>query len=400
MDAVYLDNNATTRVAPAVVDAMLPFFGDQFGNPSSRHAFGSGVSGALKAARRQVQALIGAEHDHEVIFTSGGTESNSTAILSALETMPGRNEIITTAVEHPAILALCAHLEQQRGIRVHRIPVDGLGRLDIGAYRAALSNRVAIASVMWANNETGTLFPVAELAEYARQAGVLFHTDAVQAVGKVPIDLRSTAIDMLSLSGHKLHGPKGIGVLYVRRGTPFCPLLRGGQQERGRRAGTENTPAIVGLGKAAELALGHLGEMGGRVRFLRDRLEGALLQRIPDARVTGDLDRRMPNTAHMTFADVDAEGIVALLDRQGIACSTGSACASGSMQPSHVLLAMGFSASASHGALRFSLSRDSTERDIDRVIATLPGIVARLRDLPPVGRAAGATPKRINPAFA
>ncbi|NKN34786.1 cysteine desulfurase NifS [Agrobacterium sp. a22-2] len=379
MDAVYLDNNATTRVAPAVVDAMLPFFGDQFGNPSSRHAFGSGVSGALKTARRQVQALLGAAHDHEVTFTSGGTESNSTAILSALETMPGRNEIVTSAVEHPAILSLCAHLERQRGIRVHRIPVDRQGRLDIAAYRAALSDKVAVASIMWANNETGTLFPVAELAELARQAGALFHTDAVQAAGKLPIDLKEAGIDMLSLSGHKLHGPKGIGVLYVRRGTPFCPLLRGGQQERGRRAGTENTPAIVGLGKAAELALAHMDEMTSRVRPLRDRLEDGLLQRIPDASVTGDRQQRLPNTAHIAFADVDAEGIVALLDRQGIACSTGSACASGSMEPSHVLRAMGFAAGAAHGALRFSLSRDSTEREIDRVIATLPGIVETLR---------------------
>jgi len=270
MKPVYLDNNATTRVDPVVVDTMVRFFTEDYGNASSMHSFGSSVGAALKQARASVQRLIGAEYDHELVFTSGGTEADNTALLSALETQGGRNEIVTTKVEHPAILSLCKHLEDTRGVKVHYVPVDSMGRLDIDAYRAALGPRTAIASVMWANNETGTLFPVDRLAELAHEAGALFHTDAVQAVGKIPIDLKSTEIDMLSLSGHKLHGPKGVGALYVRRGVRMRPLVRGGHQERGRRAGTENAPGVIGLGKAAELALQHFGDEQSRVRALRD----------------------------------------------------------------------------------------------------------------------------------
>ena len=271
MRPIYLDNNATTRADPAVVAAMLPYFSEQFGNASSAHAFGSEVAGALKQARKSLQALLGAAFDHEIVFTSGGTESDNTAILSALDTQDGRDEIVTTAVEHPAILSLVEHLAASRGIKVHFVGVDALGRLDLDAYRSALGPRTAIASVMSANNETGTLFPVGQLAAMAHDAGALFHTDAVQAVGKIPIDLKATEIDMLSLSGHKLHGPKGIGALYVKKGVKFKPLIHGGHQERKRRGGTENVPAIIGMGKAAELALAHLEEELTRVKELRDR---------------------------------------------------------------------------------------------------------------------------------
>jgi len=383
MRPVYLDNNATTRVDPAVVAAMLPFFTEQFGNASSMHAFGAEVGGAVKAARKQLQGLIGAEHDHEVVFTSGGTESDNAAILSALEAAPERTEIITSAVEHPAILSLAAHLEKTRDIKVHIIPVDARGRLDRDAYRAALSPRVAIASIMWANNETGTLFPVAELAEEAKAVGALFHTDAVQAVGKIPIDLKSTAIDMLSLSGHKLHGPKGIGALYVKRGVRFRSQIKGGQQERGRRGGTENTPGIIGLGKAAELAGLHMTEENTRVKSLRDRLEKGLLQRIPNTFITGDTDHRLPNTCNIACEYIEGEAILLLLNRAGIAASSGSACTSGSLEPSHVLRAMNIPYTAAHGATRFSFSRDNTDEDVDQVIEAMPPIIAKLRELSP-----------------
>ena len=288
MRPIYLDSNATTRTDPAVVAAMLPYFSDQFGNASSAHAFGAQVAEAVKLARQQLQVLLGAAFDHEIVFTSGGTESDNAAILSALVAKDSRDEIVTTSVEHPAILALVEHLAESRGIKTHLIGVDAHGRLDIEAYRRALGPRTAIASVMWANNETGTIFPVALLAKMAHEAGALFHTDAVQAVGKIPIDLKSTEIDMLSLSGHKLHGPKGIGALYVRKGTKFTPLIRGGPQERRRRGGTENTPAIVGLGKAAALAVEHMEEERTRIRALRDRLEQGIVQQIGHCVVLGD----------------------------------------------------------------------------------------------------------------
>lgn len=395
---IYLDNNATTRVDPRVVTAMLPFFTEQFGNPSSMHAFGSSVGGAVKEARAQVQALLGAAFDHEIIFTSGGTESDNAAILAALEADPARDEIITSAVEHPAILALCEHLEKTGRARVHKIGVDKQGRLDLGAYRDALSAKTALVSFMWANNETGTINPVAELAELAHEAGALFHTDAVQAVGKVPIDLKSTVIDMLSLSGHKLHGPKGIGVLYVRRGVRFKPLLRGGHQERGRRAGTENAPAVVGLGMAAELARLNMAADMAHIAALRDRLEAGLLARIGNAFVTGDTRDRLPNTCNIAFEFVEGEGILLLLNREGIAASSGSACTSGSLEPSHVLRAMGVPYTAAHGAIRFSLSRENTAEDIDRVLAVMPGIIGKLREMSPFWKDGKA--QSFQPAYA
>ncbi|MEE4376771.1 MAG: aminotransferase class V-fold PLP-dependent enzyme, partial [Candidatus Competibacteraceae bacterium] len=291
MSDIYLDNNATTMVAPEVVDAMLPFFTEQFGNPSSMHRFGEKVGRAVKQARAQVQALLGAEHESEIIFTSCGTESDVTAIMSALKAQPERREIITTAVEHPAVLNVCQALEKE-GYVIHTLPVDTGGRLDLAEYQRLLSPKVAIVSVMWANNETGTLFPVEAMAEMAHAAGVMFHTDAVQVVGKLPIDLKRTQIDMLSLSGHKLHAPKGIGVLYLRRGVRFRPLLRGGHQERGRRAGTENSAAIVALGKAAELAMSHLDYEMTAVKTMRDHLQREILKAVPHAFATGDVNNR------------------------------------------------------------------------------------------------------------
>lgn len=382
MRPIYLDNNATTRADPAVVAAMLPYFSEQFGNASSAHAFGSEVAGALKQARKSLQALLGAAFDHEIMFTSGGTESDNTAILSALDTQDGRDEIVTTAVEHPAILSLVEHLAASRGIKVHLVGVDALGRLDVDAYRSALGPRTAIASVMSANNETGTLFPVEQLAAMAHDAGALFHTDAVQAVGKIPLDLKARQIDMLSLSGHKLHGPKGIGALYLRKGTPFSPLVRGGPQERRRRGGTENVPGIVGLGKAAELALAHMEDEQTRVRALRDRLERGILQ-IGDCSVLGDVENRLPNTSNIAFEHLEGEAIIHHLNRAGIAASLGSACASGSMEPSHVLRAMYVPMTALRGAIRFSLSRDNTIDDVVCVLNLLPEIIAKVRALSP-----------------
>lgn len=397
---VYLDNNATTRVDDRVVAAMLPYFTEQFGNPSSMHAFGAKVGGAVKEARAQLQALIGAEHDHEIVYTSGGTESDNAALLSALEANPARTEIVTSVVEHPAILAMCDHLAKTRGTKVHAIGVDKQGRLDLEAYRKALSDKTAIVSIMWANNETGTINPVAELAEMAKDAGALFHTDAVQAVGKVPIDLKSTAIDMLSLSGHKLHGPKGIGALYVRRGVRFKPLLRGGHQERGRRAGTENTPGIVGLGRAAEIANHDVACAMPRVAKLRDRLEKGLLQRIGNCFVTGDPQSRLPNTCNIAFEFIEGEAILLLLNREGIAASSGSACTSGSLEPSHVMRAMGVPYTAAHGATRFSLCRDTTDEDVDQVIAVLPGIIAKLRELSPFWKNGAGDQQSFQPTYA
>ncbi|MFO1025494.1 MAG: cysteine desulfurase NifS [Acetobacteraceae bacterium] len=391
MRPVYLDNNATTRVDPKVVEAMLPFFTEQFGNASSMHAFGSEVGTALKRARQQLQALLGTEFDHEIVYTGSGTEADNTAILSALETQTGRDEIVTSTVEHPAILALCQWLQKSRGIKVSYVPVDSRGRLDIEAYRKALGPKTAIASIMWANNETGTIFPVETLADLAHEAGALFHTDAVQAVGKVPMDLKTSEIDMLSLSGHKLHAPKGVGALYVRRGVRLRPLLRGGHQERGRRASTENAPGIIGLGAAADLAIQHMQDEQTRVAALRDRLEKGLLQRIGNAFVTGDADNRLPNTANIAFEFIEGEGILLLLNKEGIACSSGSACTSGSLEPSHVLRAMKVPYTAAHGAIRFSFSRENDDADVDRVLDVMPKIVERLRALSPFWKSGAKT---------
>jgi cysteine desulfurase len=387
-DGIYLDNNATTRVAPEVVQEMLPFFTEQFGNPSSMHQFGNQVGRAIKQARKRVQALLGAEHDSEIIFTSCGTESDSTAILSALKAQPDRKQIITTVVEHPAVLSLCEHLEKE-GYAVHYLKVDKKGRLDMQEYTSLLSDQVAIVSVMWANNESGTLFPVAEMAELARAAGVVFHTDAVQAVGKLPINLKETNIDMLSLSGHKLHAPKGIGVLYLRRGVRFRPLLRGGHQERGRRAGTENATSIIGLGKACEMAMQAMDYEKTFVKKMRDRLEQGILERVTHCFVTGDPNNRLPNTCNIAFEYIEGEAILLLLNKLGIAASSGSACTSGSLEPSHVMRAMAIPFTAAHGSLRFSLSRYNSMDEVERVIDAVPPIIEQLRKLSPYWAEAG-----------
>lgn len=391
MSDIYLDNNATTKVDRAVVDAMIPYFLEQYGNPSSIHKFADGVARSIKQARQQVQALIGCEHDSEVIFTSCGTESNTTALISAIKCQPTRKEIITTTVEHPAILGLCEQLEKE-GYTIHRLPVDKCGRLNLESYKKMLSDNVALVTVMWANNETGTIFPVVEMAELASQAGVMFHTDAVQAVGKIPMMLEDTKIDMLSLSGHKLHAPKGIGVLYLRRGARYRPLLRGGHQERGRRAGTENTASIVGLGKACELALQHIEFENTHVKAMRDRLERGIVDSVPHSFITGDLNNRLPNTTDIAFEYIEGEAILMLLNKAGIAASSGSACTSGSLEPSHVMRAMDIPYTAAHGTIRFSFSRYNTMHEVDEVLKVMPDIVASLRKLSPYWDSVANTP--------
>jgi len=381
MTTIYLDNNATTQVAAEVLAVMLPYFGNLYGNPSSMHTFGGQVGIKIRDAREQVAALLGASPD-EVIFTSCGTESDNTAIRSALASYPDRKHIVTSRVEHPAIRSLCAHLAKE-GYHVTELPVDSEGRLNMEAYEKSLTPDTAIVSLMWANNETGVLFPVERAAEIAHNHGILFHTDAVQAVGKIPINMQENAIDMLSLSGHKLHAPKGIGVFYLRKGTRFSPFMIGGHQERERRGGTENTPSIIGLGKACELAARYMEDENNRVKQLRDRLENELLARIPHARVNGDRVNRLPNTTNISFEFVEGEGILLMLDRYGICASSGSACTSGSLQPSHVLRAMGVPFTMAHGSIRFSLSIENTEAEIDLVIETLPGIIGRLREMSP-----------------
>ncbi|HTO79697.1 MAG TPA: cysteine desulfurase NifS [Methylocystis sp.] len=392
MTRVYLDNNATTRVDARVVEKMLPYFSDEFGNASSTHVFGSEVANAVRDARRSVQALLGAAHDHEIVFTSGGTEADNAAIMAALSAVEGRNEIVTSAVEHPAVLSVIEHL-QACGVKTHIVGVDSCGRLEMEAFRKALGPKTALVSIMWANNETGTLFPVKELAELAHEAGALFHTDAVQAAGKTPIELKSTKIDLLSLSAHKIHGPKGIGALYVRKGTKFTPLIRGGHQERTRRGGTENTPGIIGFGAAAEIMLAALTEEASKVGALRDRLERRIVEEIGDCVVSGDLENRLPNTANIAFFDIEGEAVLSHLNRAGVAASTGSACTAGSNEPSHVLRAMDVPPRALNGAIRFSLSRDNCEADVDRVMEILPGVVAKLRNI------ARAAAHEAQPAF-
>ncbi len=381
MKTVYLDNNATTRVAPEVVEATLPYLQEFYGNPSSMHTFGGQVGAKIREARQQVASLLGADPE-EIIFTSCGTESDNTAILSALRTQPGKKRVITSRVEHPAVKALCERLGKE-GISVIEISVDKEGNLDLDEYRKNLTPDTAIVSLMWANNETGVIFPIEEAASLAKERGIYVHTDAVQAVGKIPINMKENAIDMLSLSGHKLHAPKGIGVLYVRKGTPFSPFLIGGHQEKGRRGGTENTPYIVALGKATELAASNLQTENTRVRNLRDKLENALIQSVPNSRINGNRTNRLPNTTNISFEFIEGEGILLLMDEFGICASSGSACTSGSLQPSHVLRAMGVPFTMAHGSVRFSLSVYNTEEEIDFVIEKLPPIIARLRELSP-----------------
>ncbi len=383
-DTIYFDNNATTSVAPEVVEAMLPFLTKLYGNPSSIHRFGGQVMAHVDKAREQLAGLLGATPS-EIIFTSCGTESDNAALRSAVFTQPKRKKIVISQIEHPAILNTAKDLERS-GVAVAVIPVDAHGRLDMEKAKEEIDENTALVSVMWANNEIGNIFPVRELAEMAHAKGALFHTDAVQAVGKVPINLAADGIDFLSLSGHKLHAPKGVGALYVRRGIRFHPFVIGGHQENGRRAGTENVASLVGLGVAAELAKANMEKENTFVRSLRDTLEQGVIATIKDVRVNGDVANRLPNTTNISFEYIEGESILMLLDQFGICASSGSACTTGSLEPSHVLRAMNLPYTAAHGAIRFSFSRYNTMEEVQFTLEKLPPIIARLREISPYGK--------------
>jgi cysteine desulfurase len=381
MKPIYMDNNATTQVAPEVVEEMMPYFTQFYGNPSSMHTFGGNVGMKLKEARAKLANLLGARPE-EIVYTSCGTESDSTAIWAALRGNPDKRHIITSKVEHPAIKNLGEYLNEN-GYRTTFVPVDGKGNLDLDYLYDHLSDDTAIVSLMWANNETGVVFPIDEIAEKVASRGIVFHTDAVQAVGKIPIDMAGSRVDMLSLSGHKLHAPKGVGALYVRKGTKYAPFLMGGHQEHGRRGGTENVAAIIGMGKAAELASDKMADQNSQVAALRDKLEKALLERIPNSMVNGDVSNRLPNTSSIAFEYVEGEAILLMMDEFNICASSGSACTSGSLEPSHVLRAMGVPFTAAHGSIRFSLSIYNTDDEVDLIIEKLPPIIERLRKMSP-----------------
>jgi len=381
MKIVYMDNNATTQVAPSVIEAMAPYLHELYGNPSSAHYFGGEAQKGVNEAREKVAALLGAEPE-EIIFTSCGTESDNTALWAAVESFSAKRHIITTRVEHPAVLGMATYLEK-KGYKVTYLGVDHDGNLDLDEVEAAITDETALVSIMWANNETGIIFDVEQIAQRAWSKGVIFHTDAVQAVGKIPINVKSNIVHSLSLSGHKLHAPKGVGVLYVRKGTPFVPFLRGGHQERGRRGGTENVPSIIALGKACELAGRHMEEENTRVKAMRDRLEQGIFEKIPNVILNGNKQNRLPNTLSISFEYVEGESILLLLSNLGVCASSGSACTSGSLEPSHVLRAMGVPFTAAHGSIRFSLSIYNTSDEVDYVLEHLPGIIARLRDISP-----------------
>jgi cysteine desulfurase len=379
-DTIYLDNNATTKIDEDVLAAMLPYLTIYYGNPSSMHTFGGQVGRVVRLARSQVASLLGAE-DSEIIFTSCGTEGDNAAIIAALKAQPNKKHIITTEVEHPAILNLCRKLEKD-GYTVTYLSVNSKGQLDLDELEASLTGNTAVVSVMYANNETGVIFPIEQIGKIVKEYGALFHVDAVQAVGKIPLDMKTSTIDLLTLSGHKIHAPKGIGALYVRKGVRFRPLLIGGHQERGRRGGTENVAGIVALGKAAELAQQHLANINWEKK-LRDQLEQGILNTIPNTAINGDSVNRLPNTTNIGFKYIEGEAILLSLDEYGICASSGSACTSGSLEPSHVLRALGLPYSVLHGSIRFSLSRYTTEAEIDRVLKVLPSVINRLRELSP-----------------
>ncbi len=378
---IYLDNNATTRTAPEVLDAMLPFFGDRYGNPSSIHRFGGMIKKHVETAREQVAALIGASPE-EIFFTSCGSESDNMALKGFVQHQGPRARIITSAVEHPAVRNTARYLREQ-GAQLAEAPVNPEGMLADDYLDGQTIDEHTIASFMWANNETGVIFPIQKLAEKVKERGGVFHTDAVQAVGKVPVDMKKTPVDMLALSGHKLHAPKGVGAIYIRKGTPVSVFMHGGHQENGMRAGTENVPYIIGLGKACELALTHMQEENTRVRELRDRLENALLSSCKGAKLNGHKTERLPNTTNVSFENIEGEAILLLLDEHDIAASSGSACTTGSLEPSHVMMAMGIPYTFAHSSTRFSLSRYTRSEEIDKVISVMPGIVDRLRKLSP-----------------
>jgi len=382
---IYFDNNATTRVVPEVFEAMRPFLTDLYGNPSSIHRFGSQVGEKIGEARAQVADFIGAADPVEVIFTSCGTEGDNAAIRGMLEARGERRHIVTTQVEHPAVMGLCQHLEK-RGYRVTWLKVDHDGMLDLEELREALTADTALMTVMYANNETGVIFPVDRIGEIARSKGIPFHVDAVQAAGKIPFRVSDLCVDLLTISGHKFHGPKGIGALYVRRGISFPPFMIGGHQERNRRAGTENVAGIIGMGKAAELTQKHLPQDVEQIRALRDQLEASVMQSCPDCRVNGRNQVRLPNTTNIAFRYLEGESILVLLDQYGICASTGSACTAGSSEPSHVLRAMKVLPDWLQGAVRFSLSRLNTEEEVRYVNEKMPLIVQRLQDFSALGK--------------
>ena len=382
---VYFDNNATTRVAPEVRDVMLPFFDGLYGNPSSMHAFGGRVAKYVDRAREEVARFVNCSPE-EIIFTSCATESDNTAIRGTADWFGKDLKVITTAVEHPAVLQPVRRLKAQ-GHETVELPVNGVGQIDLDQLRAELASAKGpkLVSAMWANNETGTLFPIAKIAEICREYGAVLHTDAVQAAGKAKIDVQAVPVDMLSISGHKFHAPKGIGFMYVRKGTKIKPFMLGGHQESGRRAGTENVPYIVGLAKACELARLGMADEERKLTALRDRLEAGILAKCPDVRVNGDRENRLPNTLNVSFEYIEGEAIAYHLSDLGICISTGSACASGSLDPSHVIRAMGVPFTAVHGSVRFSLSRYSTDEEVDYVLEKLPPVIANLRELSPFG---------------
>jgi len=381
MKTIYFDNNATTKVAEEVLEEMKPLFCELYGNPSSMHIFGGQISRKIRRAREQVANLLASEPS-EIIFTSCGTESDNAAIKGALAAVPNKRKVITTSVEHPAVLSVCRDLENH-GYTVVEVGVDKEGQLDLAELEKQIDDDTALVTIMYANNETGVIFPIDKIAELVASRGVVFHTDAVQAVGKIPLNLAKSNIDLLSLSGHKLHAPKGVGALYVRKGTRISPFMLGGHQEAGRRAGTENVQGIVGLGKACELAAENIEEENNKVKYLRDKLENVILEKCPDCRLNGDKNNRLPNTTNISFEYIEGEAILLMLDKYGICASSGSACTSGSLEPSHVLRAMGVPFTAAHGSIRFSLSRYNTEEEVDYTIGKIPAIVNRLRELSP-----------------
>ena len=382
---VYFDNNATTKVLPEVAAAMLPFYTEHYGNPSSIHRFGSAVGQKVADARAQVAALIGAADPIEVIFTSCGTEGDNAAIRGMLEARPDKRHIVTTKVEHSAVLGLCQHLEK-KGYRVTWLNVNQDGALDLDELRSALTDDTAVVSILWANNETGVIFPIEKIGAMTRAKKIPFHVDAVQAASKIPLQVSELPVDLLTISGHKFHAPKGVGALYVRRGISFPPFMIGGHQERNRRAGTENVASIIGMGKAAEIAMPRVAVDGTYVKQLRDRLESLLLQSCPESRVNGGGENRLPNTLNISFRYLEGESILVLLDQHGICASTGSACTAGSSEPSHVLRAMGVPADWLQGAVRFSLSRFNTDAEITYVNEIMPSIVQRLQGLSALGQ--------------
>lgn len=382
---VYLDNNATTKVALEVKKMMEPYFSDFYGNASSLYEFGTKVRRVLEEARADIARLLGAKSEREILFTSGGTESNQTAIHSALKVNSKRKKIVTSQVEHSSVKIFCQHLEKE-GYQIISIGVSETGTLDWDAFEEALTDEVAVVSLMWANNETGVLFPIERIAHLIKEKGILFHMDAVQAIGKIPVCLAQIPIDYLSFSGHKFHGPKGIGSLYIREGAPFFPLFVGGRQERDRRAGTENVPGIVGLASALKIALSLMNDESKKITSLRDRLEKKLLQEIPESFVNGGSESRIPNTTNVTIPGVEAEALLIRLSEAGIAASSGSACLTGALEPSYVLQAMGLSEERAFNSLRFSLSRFTTSEEIDFVLQVIPKLVHELRELNKAGK--------------